>query len=201
MPDLDALLAVRDRMDRWLGPPTTLVTSTVSIHPEATPFACATYVQDSAFSVSVGASVGRIPHSEHRYRDARGMRHEYLIAHPPDHPGIPDTLRRLALYPFVEQAFVFSGAHLHIPGAPGLLEAEPACLFYLTDPFEHDDRLYTAQPHGQIDHPNFKIQVLWAMPIYRSEFRYLQRHGYEQFEEEYLNPAADYASPTRAPLV
>ncbi|MFC4637879.1 suppressor of fused domain protein [Deinococcus hohokamensis] len=201
MPELETIQAVHERLERWLGPPTRLVTSTLTLDDEVTPFACATYIHDSVFSTSIGAAVRPVPHSEHRYRDPRGMRHEYLIAHRPDQVGIPDMLRLLALYPFVESEFVFSGKHLHIPGARGLLEAEPACLFYLTDPFEHDDQLYTPDPHGQIIHPDFKIQFLWVIPIYRSEFQFLQTHGYQQFEETCLNPAVDYACPNRAPLV
>lgn len=154
MTRLDAMHAVNERLEQWLGPPTTLVTSTLTLGDEVTPFACATYVRDAAFSLSIGAAVRPVPHSAHRYRDARGMRHEYLIAHHPDQTGIPDALRLLALYAFVESEFVFSGTHLRIPGVPGLLAAEPACLFYLTDPFEHDDQLNTPHPHGQIIHPD-----------------------------------------------
>ena len=54
---------------------------------------------------------------------------------------------------------------------------------YFTYPYLDDGRLYESDPWGQIERPNLLIQMLWVLPIYQSEARFIRANGMEAFEQ------------------
>jgi hypothetical protein len=131
---------------------------------------------------TLGASRMAIPGSAASFGDERGVRYEYLIHADPQHEdAMIDLLLLVAEFPFKEQVEYQPGYVLPI-GEPVVLGSNMEYL-YFTYPYLDDARLYEGNPWGQIDRGNVLIQMLWAFPIYLSEFQFLRRHGPDAFEE------------------
>lgn len=64
------------------------------------------------------------------------------------------------------------------PVAPG----SPMEYLYFTYPYLDDSRMYESNPWGEIERPELLIQVLWVLPIYRSEAQFIRIAGMEAFE-------------------
>jgi Suppressor of fused protein (SUFU) len=131
---------------------------------------------------SLGASFMPIPGSEVSFNDPRGVRYEYLL-HAPEHytDEISELLMLVAEFPFKHKVEVQPGYVLQI-GEPVVPGSNMEYL-YFTYPYLDDARLYEGNPWGQIEQGKVIIQVLWAFPIYLTEYQFLRKHGVDQFEE------------------
>jgi hypothetical protein len=131
---------------------------------------------------TLGASYRIIPFSRASFGDERGVRYEYIMHAAPSHEQhAAQLLALIAEYPFIHTIEIGPGYILPVgePVVPG----SPMEYLYFTYPYLDDSRLYESDPWGQIERPDLLIQMLWVLPIYRSEAQFIRTNGMEAFEQ------------------
>lgn len=131
---------------------------------------------------TLGASYRVIPFSRASFGDERGVRYEYIMHAARAHERqAAELLALIAEYPFVHDVEIGPGYVMPVgePVAPG----SPMEYLYFTYPYLDDGRLYESHPWGEIERSEMLIQVLWVLPIYRSEAQFIRTAGMEAFEE------------------
>ncbi|MGQ9548835.1 MAG: suppressor of fused domain protein [Roseiflexus sp.] len=188
--DDDPAALVFDNYLRWKGTPTFLVRpvfkddappaeTCVSPH-----FTVLVYRANPLYTTlcTLGASCRIIPFSRASFGDERGVRYEYIIhAAPSNEQHAAQLLALIAEYPFIHTIEIGPGYILPVgePVVPG----SPMEYLYFTYPYLDDGRLYESNPWGQIERPDLLIQMLWVLPIYRSEAQFIRAKGIEAFEQ------------------
>ncbi|ABU58087.1 suppressor of fused domain protein [Roseiflexus castenholzii] len=130
---------------------------------------------------TLGASYRVIPFSRVSFGDERGVRYEYIMhAARANEQQAAELLALVAEYPFVHNVEIGPGYVMPVgePVAPG----SPMEYLYFTYPYLDDSRMYESNPWGEIERPELLIQVLWVLPIYRSEAQFIRIAGMEAFE-------------------
>ena len=180
----DPAVYVYENYLRWTGVPADGF-KLQSTGPHLSPhFTILTYAATPAFSTvhTLGASFKIMPNSNISFADKRGMRYEYIMHAPPQYMmEVSNLLVQVAEYPFLREVEYAPGYVLSI-GEPVVPESGMQHL-YFTYPYVDDTRMDTDMPWGQIERPQFVIQMLWVFPIYLSEVAYIQRAGANAFEE------------------
>lgn len=188
--DGDPTALVFDRYLHWKGLPSFIarpvfqegiapVETFVSPH-----FAVLAYQTNPLYTTlcTLGASYRIIPFSRASFGDERGVRYEYIMhAAQANEHQTAELLALVAEYPFVHNVEIGPGYVMPVgePVAPG----SPMEYLYFTYPYLDDNRLYESNPWGEIERPELLIQVLWVLPIYRSEARFIRTAGMDAFEE------------------
>jgi hypothetical protein len=131
---------------------------------------------------TTGASYKVIPHSIARFHDPRGVRYEYLMHAAPElRREILNILLMAASYPFLQDFMYYAGCIIPFGGA--IVTGSSMEYLYFTYPYEDDPRIFDPPPWGQIERDNLLIQTLWVFPIHRSEARYIETVGADEFEQ------------------
>ncbi|MGB9752367.1 MAG: hypothetical protein C0183_16475 [Roseiflexus castenholzii] len=168
------LFIARPVFQEGMGPMETLV----SRH-----FAVLAYRANPLYTTlcTLGASYRVIPFSRVSFGDERGVRYEYIMhAARANEQQAAELLALVAEYPFVHNVEIGPGYVMPVgePVAPG----SPMEYLYFTYPYLDDSRMYESNPWGEIERPELLIQVLWVLPIYRSEAQFIRIAGMEAFE-------------------
>ncbi|HEU5011733.1 MAG TPA: suppressor of fused domain protein [Roseiflexaceae bacterium] len=180
----DPAVYVYENYLRWKGVPDDgfkLQSTGAHLSPH---FTILMYAATSAFSTvhTLGASFKIMPNSNISFADKRGMRYEYIIHAPSQYlMEVSNLLVQVAEYPFLHEVEYAPGFVLPI-GEP-VVPSSGMQHLYFTYPFVDDTRMNSDEPWGQIERPQFVIQMLWVFPIYLSEVAYIQRAGADAFEE------------------
>lgn len=102
-------------------------------------------------------------------------------------------LASVALYPFHKKTFISVG-HV-VPGEKGLIDDSPLTDILFTRPYGEPSEFEIV--HGESEH----IQMLWAIPIYRSEHLLVKQKGWKALETLFYSNKADTSDLYRLPLV
>jgi hypothetical protein len=180
----DPTVFVFDTYLRWKGVPQNGARLKIAHEYLSRHFSVVEFPGSPDFHVfaTLGASRSIIPGSAKGLGDPRGVRYEYLIHADPKHQDeMIDLLLLVSEFPFKEKVVYQPGYVLPIgePIAPG----SGIEYLYFTLPYLDDARHFQDNPWSQIDRGKTLIQMLWLLPIYKSEFNELRRIGPERFEE------------------
>jgi hypothetical protein len=180
----DPTVFVFDTYLRWKGVPLNGARPTEIPEHLSRHFSVLEYAGTADFRVfaTLGASLIAIPGSAASFNDTRGVRYEYLLHAPERHSeAISELLMLVAEFPYKHNVEVQPGYVLNI-GTP-IIPGSHMEYLYFTYPYLDDAKLYEGHPWGQIEQGKALIHVLWALPMYLSEYQYLRQHGVDQFEE------------------
>jgi hypothetical protein len=207
----DPAATVFEHYLRWKGPPQHLVRQPppADVPPEAllvSPwFSVLAYRQNPLYQTycTLGASYRSIPHSAASTGDARGIRHEYIM-HAPEHheAAICELLLLVSEYPQLHEREI--GVGFVVPIGEPVVVGSGMEYLYCSLPFLDDQRLYQADAFSRIDRPEGLIQLVWLVPIYRSEYQHLRTIGSIAFEEwlfEHHRQRYDAYEFDRLPLI
>ena len=147
---------------------------------------------------TAGASKTAIPHSPGKFGSRKSCSYEYLIhSSEANLLDFHELLFEVSLYAYLNDKFISSGSVISL--GKKVLSSEMEYL-YLTDPYEDDGAIYSKLPHGQIVLPNKVIQTLWIIPIYTNEYRAIQEHGAEYFDNLLGQSAKNFEDLNRQPM-
>ncbi len=180
----DPTVFVFDTYLRWKGVPLNGARPTEIPEHLSRHFSVLEFPGTAEFRVfaTLGASFQMIPGSPASFGDARGVRYEYLVHAAPRYVDqVSELLMLVSEFPFKHKVEVQPGYVLHIGEsvAPG----SNMEYLYFTYPYLDDAKLYAEHPWGQIEQGKALIHVLWAFPIYLSEYQFLRKNGPDSFEE------------------
>jgi hypothetical protein len=141
---------------------------------------------------SAGASSYAMPYPEGWTHEKPERHIEIFIYVRYECDELVQTLASLALYPFNNQTFLDIN-HV-IPGNQGIVKNSPITDVLFTRP-------YGEPPEFEIIHGQLHIQMLWAIPIYKAEYKFFKKRGWEALKELFYQYKSDTSDFMRSPVI